>query len=165
MTPVARGIPLALLLVATCAAALSTDGQQPISVEADNLEVRDADQVSIYQGNVRLVQGSLEIESDRLEIRFDDEREIVSMRMTGAPARFRQLDDERREMRGEARRIDYAQAESRLEMTGAARFDHAGDTIESERIRIDTETNEIEAGGDNGGERVRMLIQPRRAAE
>ena len=83
------------------------------------------------------------------------------MEMTGSPARFRQLDDERKEMLGEARQINYTESDSMLELLRSARFSHGGDTIEGERIRIDTERNSIEAGGESAEERVKMLIQPR----
>ncbi len=154
------GILLLLLLPLPCWA-LPGDSEQPIEVEADRLEVRDEDNRSIYQGNVRLVQGSLEITSDRLVIHFNDQRELVLMEMTGSPARFRQLDDERKEMLGEARQINYIESDSMLELLQSARFSHGGDTIEGERIRIDTERNSIEAGGQSAEERVKMLIQPR----
>ncbi|MDJ0779647.1 MAG: lipopolysaccharide transport periplasmic protein LptA [Gammaproteobacteria bacterium] len=156
---------ISLLLLLYCLPlpcfALPGDSEQPIEVEADRLEVRDEDNRSIYQGNVRLVQGSLEITSDRLVIHFDDQRELVLMEMTGSPARFRQLDEDRREMIGEAQQINYTESESMLELLRNARFDHAGDTIEGERIRIDTERNSIEASGDSDEQRVKMLIQPR----
>ena len=154
------------LLLAACllpgpAGALESDKDQPISVEADSLEVREQDNVSIYRGNVSLVQGSLEIRSDRLVIHFNDERELVLMEMTGTPARFRQLDDERQEMRGQARQINYNEAESLLELIEEARFDHAGDMIESDRILIDNDSNSIQAGSAESDQRVKMLIQPR----
>lgn len=156
---------LRLLLLLFCLPmscwALPGDSEQPIEVEADRLEVRDEDNRSIYQGNVRLVQGSLEITSDRLVIHFDDQRQLVLMEMTGSPARFRQLDQQRREMLGEAQQINYTESDSMLELLRDARFDHAGDTIEGERIRINTERNSIEASGENDEQRVKMLIQPR----
>ena len=152
---------LALLLVPALAQGLATDGDQPIAVEADHLEVRDEDNISIYRGNVTLVQGSLEIRSDRLVIHFNEKRELELMEMTGQPATFRQLDDERKEMLGQARTIHYIEKESLLDLFDDARFSHNGDTIESNRIRINTESNAIQAGNGNPDERVKMLIQPR----
>lgn len=140
---------------------MAGDSEKPIEVEADSLEVRDAENVSIYRGNVKLRQGSLEIDSERLLIRFNDAREIELMEMTGAPARFRQLDDDRREMLGEAKQINYIESKSLLELFDQARFSHAGDTIESDQIRINTENNSIQAGSADSPERVKMLIQPR----
>lgn len=157
-----RLLVLPLLLLASGAPrALPTDSEQPIAVEADNLEIRDTENISIYEGNVRLVQGSLEVTSERLVIHFNDANELVMMEMTGAPARFRQLDDQREEMLGEARRINYLESESMLELIEEARYSHAGDIIESNRIRINTENSSIQAGGAQSEERVKMLIQPR----
>jgi len=142
-------------------AALSSDSEQPISVEADTLEIRDQENISIYEGNVSLIQGSLEIHSQRLVIHFNDARELLLMEMTGTPARFQLLDDEQREMRGHAGRINYDQSKSLLELLGNARFSHAGDSIEGNLIRVNTETNSIQAGSSDSGQRVKMLIQPK----
>lgn len=150
-----------LVLPAGAARALPTDKDQPISVEADKLEIRDAEKISIYEGNVHLVQGSLEITSERMVIHFNDADELELMEMTGAPARFRQLDDQREEMIGEARQINYLESESMLELIEEASFSRAGDSIESNRIRINTENNSIQAGDAQTDERVKMLIQPR----
>jgi len=154
---------LALLALLTWAPlwALDADRDQPIEVEADSLEVREQENISIYQGNVKLKQGSLEISSDRLVIHFNDNGDLVLMEMTGNPARLRQLDNEQQEMRGQARQINYLESESLLELIEEARFTHAGDTIESTLIRINTEDNNIQAGSSNADERVKMLIQPR----
>jgi len=150
-----------LLPVANALWALPADREQPISVEADNLEIRDQQNISIYEGNVTLVQGSLEINSERLVIRFNDDNELVSMEMTGSPARFRQLDNQRQEILGEGRRIRYLEAGSLLELIESARYEHGGDVIESERIRVNTRDNSIQAGGEQTDDRVKMLIQPR----
>jgi len=152
---------LLFLLLPTQLWALASDSDQPIAVEADNLEVREQDNISVYQGNVSLVQGSLEITSDRLVIHFNDARELVLMEMTGSPARFRQLDDDQQEMLGQALQINYTDSESLLELRDAARFSRAGDTIESNLIRINTNNNSIQAGSSKSSERVKMLIQPK----
>lgn len=164
MTTVRYGLLLALL-VSPSLWALGSDTEQPIAVEADSLELREQENISIYQGNVSLRQGSLEIRSDRLVIHFNEANDLVLMEMFGTPARFRQLDDEQREMLGQAGRINYRESESILELLDNARFSHAGDTIESNLIRINTEDNNIQAGSSDTDERVKMLIQPRNSAE
>ncbi len=159
--------PLAilLLLLPLRLAALDSDGDQPIEVEADRLEVREQENISIYEGKVKLVQGSLVINSDRLVIHFNDANELTLMEMTGAPAMFRQLDNQQREMRGQAEQIDYTESISLLELRRAARFDHAGDSIEGDLIRVNTENNNIEAGSTQSEERVKMLIKPKQNAK
>lgn len=159
--------PLAVLLALLLApplAARDSDSEQPIEVEADSLELREQENISIYEGNVSLKQGSLEISSDRLVIRFNEAGDLLLMEMTGNPARLRQLDNDNREMRGRARRINYRKAEALLELLDEARFVHAGDSIEGSLIRINTEDNSIQAGSSKTDERVKMLIKPRKNA-
>jgi len=158
---IVKVLALFLLLLPTQLWALGSDGDQPIEVEADSLEVRDAENISIYEGNVNLVQGSLQISCDRMVIHFNNANELQLIEMTGDPARFRQLDDDQQEMLGQAKQIDYTEAQSVLELRGTARFSHAGDIIESDLIRVDTESNGIQAGSSESDRRVKMLIKPR----
>jgi len=141
--------------------ALDSDRDQDIEIEADRLEVREQEKISIYEGNVKLVQGSLNISSDRLVIHFNDANELTLMEMTGQPAHFRQLDNENQEMLGHAEQIDYTEAESLLLLRRSAYLNHAGDEINSDIIRFNTDTNGIEAGGTQSDERVKMVIKPR----
>jgi lipopolysaccharide export system protein LptA len=150
-----------ILLLPSQLLALSNDGQQPINVEADSLEVRDQENISIYSGNVNLRQGSLEFSCNRLTLYFDDNKELTLMEMTGSPATFRQLDDEKQELKGQAELLQYRQSESVLVLSGKARFSHKGDTIESNLIQVNTENNSIQAGSSSADDRVRMLIQPK----
>ncbi len=165
MNTVARLLFPLLITMPHAAWALSDDRDQPIAVEADSLEVRDQENISIYEGNVTLKQGSLEIESDRLVIHFNDRRELELMEMTGTPARFRQLSDDNEEIRGRALQINYTESKSLLELFEDAHLTQDGDVIESDLIRLNTETDSIEAGTSDSSERVKMLIQPRQNSD
>ena len=151
-----------LLLLLPCQLwALASDRDQPIEIEADELEVREQEGISIYQGNVKLVQGSLEINADRVVIHFNEANELTLIEMTGTPATLRQLDDNQQEMLGEAKRIDFTQSKSLLELHDSARLSQAGDIIESDVIRINTESSSLQAGSMESDQRVKMLIQPK----
>jgi len=156
-----KSVALLLLLLPCQLWALATDRDQPIEVEADQLEVREQEGISIYQGNVKLVQGSLEINADRVVIHFNEANELTLMEMTGTPATLRQLDDNQQEMWGEAKQIDYTQSKSLLELRDSARLSQAGDIIESDLIRINTESSSLQAGSMESDQRVKMLIQPK----
>ena len=156
-----KAVALFFLLLPTQLWALASDGDQPIEVEADSLEVREAENISIYEGSVNLVQGSLQISCDRMVIHFNDANELQLIEMTGDPASLRQLDDDQQEMLGQAKQIDYIEAQSLIELRGTARFDHAGDIIEGDLIRVNTESNAIQAGSSESDQRVKMLIKPR----
>jgi lipopolysaccharide export system protein LptA len=157
----ARLVSFLVLLLPLQAYALSGDAQQPIHVEADNLEIRDKEYISIYSGNVHLSQGSLEIRGERMILQFNQQKELVLMTMTGAPATFRQMDDEQREMLGQADQMEYRESESTLILLGNARFTHVGNIIESNTIHINTKTESIQAGSIESDDRVRMLILPK----
>ena len=152
---------LLLMLVPLQSHALESDRDQPIEVEADRLEMREQENISIYEGNVRLVQGSLNISSDRLVIHFNENNDLTLMEMTGKPARFRQLDNEQQEMLGIGEQIDYIESESLLKLRGNASFQQASDLIKSELILINTQTNGIQAGSAQSEDRVKMVIKPR----
>ena len=162
MNPVnPRILAVILLLVGgwpVVAAALSSDKEQPINIEADKLDIDEARQISIYQGNVELQQGSLNIQSDRIVIHFNANNEILHLEINGSPARFRQLNDEGETIKGNASFMKYIDRESMLELEGDALLLIAEDRIESDQIIVNTDTNALQAG--NGSDRVRMLIQP-----
>jgi lipopolysaccharide export system protein LptA len=159
--PVLRFMLLLLYsLVPLQASALSSDAQQPIHVEADSLEVREVEKISIYSGKVSLKQGSLEIQGELLTLYFNDKKEITKMILTGNPATFRQLDDQQQEIRGRAEQMEYRQSKSTFILLNNAQLTHLGDTIESNRIKIDSVTGSVVAGSKNTDDRVRMLIQP-----
>ena len=82
------------------------------------------------------------------------------MILTGNPATFRQLDDQQQEIHGRAEQMEYRQSKSTLILLDNAQLTHLGDTIESNKIQIDTVTGSVDAGSKNSDDRVRMLIQP-----
>lgn len=151
---------LLLLLASLPSSAMDSDRDQPIEVEADRLEVREQENISIYEGNVKLVQGSLRINSDRLVIHFNDANELTLLEMTGKPATLLQLDNLQQQIFGEAEQIDYNEVESIMIMRRSACLDQAGDIIRSDLIRLNTATNGIEAGGPKSNERVTVVIKP-----
>lgn len=145
----------------TLAYSKSVDNQQPIHVEADSLEVRDNDNISIYTGNVKLTQGSLEIHSDLLTLYFDDNKILTLMKISGAPATFRQLNDSNLEITGEAMEMEYRESESTLLLLDKAKLTQGADIIESNKINLNIDSNSVEAGSVEPDNRVRMLIQPK----
>lgn len=152
---------LPALVLSTLAYSKSGDDQQPIHVEADSLEVRDNDNISIYTGNVKLTQGSLEIHADRLTLYFDDNKILMLMKMAGLPATFRQLNDSNEEINGEALEMEYRESESTLLLLDKAKLTQGTDIIESNKINLNIDSNSIEAGSVEPDNRVRMLIQPK----
>lgn len=140
--------------------ALSSDSEQPISMEADNLEIDENRQVSIYQGHVKMRQGSLHIQADKIILHFDAHNNLQWLEISGQPATFNQLNDQQQTVSGSALTIHYHDSDSVMKLMGQARYQSHLDTLESETITLNTKTNALQAGDQNGKERVKMLIQP-----
>lgn len=150
-----------LLCASPIVGALSTDRNQPINIEADRLDVDESRHISTYDGNVTMRQGSLRIDADRIILHFNPRNELQWLEIEGTPARFTQLNDQQQPISGAARQIIYRQADSLMEMQGAAQVISDQDRIESETIELNTATNALKAGDARGAGRVRMLIQPK----
>jgi lipopolysaccharide export system protein LptA len=153
---------IAVYLISLAAGALADDRDQPIQIEAGKLEIDERRQVSIYRDNVHLRQGSLHFQADMITLHFDRDNNLEWLEITGAPASFSQLNENRETISGSAENIKYFQQDTRMELRDNARFVSGQDTIESGYIRIDTQSGAVEAGDTTSKDRVRMLIQPGR---
>jgi lipopolysaccharide export system protein LptA len=164
MNPVKLFVVL-LCLIPLSASALTDDKNQPIQIEADRLEIDDIKHISHYQGNVEMTQGSLKFTAESIIFHFDENNDLQWLQVEGQPAHFNQLNDDQTAVSGSALRMNYYQKKSELELRGQARFQSVQDTIESESITVNTDTDALQAGGEQGKGRVRMLIQPKNSAD
>ncbi|NIW86618.1 MAG: lipopolysaccharide transport periplasmic protein LptA [Gammaproteobacteria bacterium] len=143
---------LALLTVCLPSAAalgLSTDSDQPIQIEADRAEANDAQQVSVYRGDVVIVQGTLRISGDVVTIHYDDDRQLSKMVAVGQPARFRQLPDGDTEyQQARARRMEYYADDDLIILLGDAESWQGGDRIKAQRIVYDTRDGRVNADSE-----------------
>jgi lipopolysaccharide export system protein LptA len=160
MNPV-KLIVLLFCLIPLSANALTSDKNQPIQIAADRLEIDDTKHISHYQGNVEMTQGSLSFSADSIIFHFDAKNDLQWLEIEGKPAHFRQLNDDKTPISGSALKMNYLQLKSELKLLGQARFQSAQDTIESEFITVNTDTDALQAGGNQGKGRVHMLIQPK----
>lgn len=93
------GILLTMALVAslagTPATALRDDERQPIVIEADHVEVLEAESTSIYLGHVQVDQGSMRLLGDQVTVYHREDRRPRLIIAIGKPASFKQqLDDD-----------------------------------------------------------------------
>ena len=72
------------------ASALWSGGGEPLRVEADSLEIRGAEQLVLFQGHVRAVQGRMELEADALRVRVDPDNRDVREAVARGNVRIRQ---------------------------------------------------------------------------
>ena len=82
----------ALLAMVLPALAERGDRDKPVNLESDTVEINDLTKVSVYQGNVRLNQGTLMITADKLIVVQDDEG-LSKGTAHGNPSYFKQKRD------------------------------------------------------------------------
>lgn len=162
---------LALLSLAPpVALAERADRSQPVNLEADRITIDDARKVHVFEGNVRLSQGSLRIEAARIVV-AQDESGFQRGTAEGSPARFEQKREGRDELvSGRATRIEYDARSERVEFFGQAVVRSGLDEISGEYIGYDARDERYFAearrpdGPASASGRVRATIQPRRQA-
>ena len=154
------------LLLLACALPLdapakTSDRSQPMDVEADRTDAGTGDDSdAILTGNVKITQGTLEVESDRATIqrKAGDISQVV---LTGAPATLKQVNDNGEPMHARARQIVYTLSSDVVVLTGGVVVEQPRGTLRGETIKYDLKTGRLDGGGD--GSRVKMRILPKNA--
>ena len=153
---------LATLLATAPVLARSGDRNQPMDISADRTDaLLGDDSVSTLEGNVRIRQGSLEVDAARADVHRvgGDINRIV---LTGTPAQLRQVSDAGEPMEATANRIVYLLADESMMLTGNVVVSQPRGTLRGETIKYDINTGRLDGGGD--GARVSMRILPKTAA-
>lgn len=168
-------VGLSTLLLAMNVQAERADREKPTQIEADRASYDDLKQVSIWEGNVVLVRGTLVIRALRLEMRQDPEGFQYGTAFGNAErlAYFRQKRDAGDQyIEGYGERIDYDGKADRLILTTRAttkRLEGATvvDEVHGNIIEIDNRTDTYVVNGSavgttpTTGGRVRAVIAPR----
>lgn len=136
------------------------DAGQPIHWRADHAE-GDATGRTILTGDVRMEQGTLRVEADRMVIEYDGDR-VVRITAEGDLARYRQQPRPDAEpVAADAERIVYHAVEERVELLGRAYLAQEPNEFRGEIIHYDVREGRIDAAGDGEGS-VEMIWQPER---
>ncbi len=162
MRPAALSFALLMLALAAPAFAKSSDRQQPMDINADNMDaLLEDNSVSTLVGNVRIRQGSLEVDADKAEV-HRAAGEIDRIVLTGAPVRLRQMSDQGEPMNASARQIVYSMTSELMVFTGDVVVEQPRGTLRGETLKYNLTTGRVDGGGD--GARVSLRILPRAAA-
>ena len=142
--------------------ALEGDASQPISIESNSGFYDDKKGVSIYKGEVVVIQGSMRLEAEKLVVYLEN-REIQKMVATGAPVKFKQTPEEGKEdVHGNSLTAEYYPETKVLIMMEEAVIWQGGNSTASERIEYDRISEVLKAGdGKSTTKRVRVILQPK----
>ncbi len=158
-----------LLLLNGNAYAERADRTKPLHLEADRGNVDDAKQISTFEGNVQLTQGTILIRGDKLVV-VQDKDGFAHGTVTGKLASFRQKREGFDEyVEGYAERIEYDSLTEVVDFYGQAHMKREKDDVRGDHITYNSKTEIFQvlgAKGDRakaeGKDRVRMVIQPKR---
>lgn len=149
-------------LAPVAAYALTSDRDEPITIEADRVDIDEKTGLSTYTGNVRLAQGSTRIAAETITVLRQGKR-LDMVTALGAPARYAQRPDNATEdVEAQASRIEFAAPEGVLVLSGEAELHQGGSRFNGSRIEYDTQRDLVRAAGSNDGAggRIRVIIQP-----
>ncbi|CAG0938607.1 Lipopolysaccharide export system protein LptA [Gallionellaceae bacterium] len=159
---------LALVCHAPASYAEQADRNKPVHLEADQLSIDDARQISTFEGNVQLSQGTMMIRGDKVIVTQDKDG-VRHGTAIGQPASFRQKREGSDDyIEGIAERIEYDAQNETVDLFGAARMKRNQDEVRGDHISYSAKTEIFQASsaqgkreGTSSKDRVRVVIQPK----
>lgn len=178
MTPLRSLLATALLAtLPPLAVAEKADREKPINIEADRVSMDDISKVQIFEGNVVLIQGTMQLRTNKLVVTQDADGFQKGVATSGARglAYFRQKRDGKEEyIEGEAERIEHDAREDKTEFFARAWVKSGLDEVKGHYISYDALTEKYLVTNGAGETktavgapqaRVRAIIQPKKKGE
>ena len=154
-----------LLCIPPCFAERA-DRDKPIHLEADQLRIDDAQQISTFIGNVKLSQGTLLIRGDKIVVTQDQDG-FKHGTAYGNTASFRQKREGLDEyVEGYGERIEYDTRAETVDFYVRARLKRNLDEVLGEHITYSAKTEIFQVNGGSAStessppKRVRAVLQP-----
>lgn len=149
-----------------CAWAKSSDRNQPMDIDANatDCSIGDSDPC-VFTGNVRIVQGTLDIRAARADVRRGG-GDIQRVLLSGSPVQMSQALDSGGSMNARASNVDYDMPRDTVVFTGNVQIDQPGrGTMSGPRIVYNMRTGQVQGGGGESGGQVRTRILPKGAQD
>jgi len=157
---------ISCLFLSSQAFALSTDQDQPVYIDSDSQQLDMQSNKVTFLGEVKLKQGSININADKVIVTRDPEdgsiREIEGY---GDLATFSQLTDDGKTLYGEAKELYYVMVDDQLTMIDQAMLSQDDSVIRGTKIRYKISSQKLIADGKEKGDRVSTVLQPQAVQE
>ena len=141
--------------------ALPNDHQQAISIESDRAQRNDKTGLTIYEGAVNMIQGTINIKADKITV-YSTQNKVSKIVCVGTPAHYQQQP----ELNGglvtaRANTIEYQLSKDVITLITNASLSQQGSTLKGDVINYDLKAELVEARGDTTGKkRIQMIIPP-----
>ena len=164
---------LLLTAIALPAQAEKADREKPMNIEADRMSMDDIKKIQVFEGNVIVTQGTMQILTNKLGVTQDADgfQKGVATGGAGGLARFKQKRDGVDEyMEGEAERVEHDTREEKTEFFIRGWVRNGQDEVKGPYISYDALTEKYLVTNGSGGQktatgaaqaRVRAIIQPK----
>lgn len=149
-------------LLSSASWALPGDRNEPITGQADSMQMDQKSGIATYSGNVNLTQGSLNIRADIIRVHMDKNNEITKITATGKPAFFvQQPSEDQAVVNASATEITYSPSDERLLLIENALIEQDGQKLNAPRIDYDL-LKEVMKADQVGESRVDIFIPARK---
>ena len=138
---------------------------EPITVEADRLELNSRSGLSTYQGNVEMRQGTLLLRADKVVLHSKGSNLQLAV-ADGKPVYLERTDPQTGELlKANASHMEYRIGAGVLEMKEQAHLWRGKDEFSGDHIIYELNKRVVRAFGEKNGKdegRVRVILQPRK---
>jgi len=159
---------LGLSLTLPCRVAFSAaaPSNQPIYLEADQVDIDDKQGVSTYTGKVKMTHAELQIEADKMTV-YRNKQQLQKIIAVGTPVQLHQAATATsKELRGEGLRLEYDAISGEMLLSENAQLHQEENDFSGNFIRYNLNNETVKAGkGELQNQRVRVVIRPKEAAK
>lgn len=152
------------LIIPVVSWGLAKDVEEPVNIEADTVMFDNEKGIADYQGNVVVIQGSLKIRADKVNIQAP-EHEITLIVATGSPVKLHQKMDDGEIVQGQGNKVTYKVKDKRIILVNNAKLEQGKDVIANNYIEYLPDSGELYAGGKKGSGRVKAIFHPTNKAD
>lgn len=156
-----------LLLYTSSCMAERADREKPLQLDADQVMINDAQQISTFTGAVKLTQGTLQLLGDKIVV-VQSKDGFTLATVYGNTASFRQKREGLNEyVEGYGERIIYDTRTETVDFYTQARVKRDLDDVRGEHITYSVKTEIFQVTGSNANsgntppKRVRAVLQPK----
>ncbi len=154
-------------------AGFAGDSNEPINIEADMLEIRDANKIAIFSGNVIAVQGKMTMRSKRLKVKYAGQQTAAAgenksggSQITSITAEGKVMIETGDNQTATSDRAFFDVIKQTVTISGNVVLSQGENVIEGDQLVIDLKTNSsrfVNRDGASKRQRVRGLFVPRKS--
>ncbi|MBF6057232.1 MULTISPECIES: lipopolysaccharide transport periplasmic protein LptA [Thiomicrorhabdus] len=153
---------LAMIFSQSVYAADKDESKAPVQISADSLQVMEQQGTSIYQGQVKIKQGSFELSGDEVIVKHPN-NQLKTLTAKGKPANFqRYIQEEKTWVKGQAEQITYDAKSRIVTLTGNASVEQSSKhRISGPELIYDIEKQTLQANSSpSQKQRISVTLTP-----